>query len=58
MSAVWKKEIELTSGQWGIDVPSCRIKGNSPTFGEVVLFFFKKSTTNNTIAIKTPLPAY
>ncbi|WYD80368.1 MAG: hypothetical protein V8K32_13780 [Candidatus Electrothrix gigas] len=45
-SSVWKKEIELTSGQWGIDVPSCRIKGNSPTFGEVVLFFFKKSTTN------------
>jgi hypothetical protein len=45
-SSVWKKEIELTSGQWGIDVPSCRIKGHSPTFGEVVLFFFKKSTTN------------
>jgi hypothetical protein len=45
-SSVWKKEIELTSGQWGIDVPSCRIKGNSPTFGEVVLFFFEKSTTN------------
>ncbi|MCI5136602.1 MAG: hypothetical protein D3920_16395 [Candidatus Electrothrix sp. AW2] len=43
---MWKKEIELTSGQWGIDVPSCRIKGNSPTFGEVVLFFFEKSTTN------------
>lgn len=45
-SSVWKKEIELNSGQWGIDVPSCRIKGNSPTFGEVVLFFFEKSTTN------------
>ncbi len=45
-SSVWKKEIELTSGQWGIDVPSCRIKGKSPTFGELVLFFFEKSTTN------------
>ena len=45
-SSVWKKEIELTSGQWGTDVPSCRIKGKSPTFGDVVLFFFEKSTTN------------
>ena len=45
-SSVWKKEIELTSGNWGVDVPSCRIKGESPTFGEVVLFFFEKSTTN------------
>lgn len=44
-SSVWKKEIELTSGNWGVDVPSCRIKGESPTFGEVVLFFFEKSTT-------------
>jgi len=45
-SSIWKKEIELTSNSWGIDVPSCRIKGESPTFGELVLFFFKKSTTN------------
>ena len=45
-ASVWKKEIELTSGLWGIDVPSCRIKGKSPTFGDVVLFFFEKSTTN------------
>lgn len=45
-SSIWKKEIEFTSGGWGVDVPSCRIKGESPTFGELVLFFFKKSTTN------------
>jgi hypothetical protein len=45
-SSIWKKEIELASGRWGIDIPSCRIKGESPTFGESVLFFFEKSTTN------------
>jgi hypothetical protein len=45
-ASVWKKEIELTSGRWGIDVPSCRIKGKSPAFGDAVLFFFKKNTTN------------
>ena len=45
-SSVWKKDIELTSGQWGIDIPSCRTKGKNPTFGDLVLFFFEKSTTN------------
>ena len=35
----------MISGQWGIDVPSCRVKAQSPTFGEVVLFFFEKNTT-------------
>lgn len=43
--SAWKKEIVLISCQWGIDVPSCRIRGESPTFGEVVLFFFGKSGT-------------
>ncbi len=41
----WKKEIVLISGQRGINVPSCRVKAQSPTFGEAVLFFFEKSTT-------------
>ena len=41
----WKKEIVLIAGRWGIDVPSCRVKAQSPTFGDVVLFFFEKSTT-------------
>jgi hypothetical protein len=41
----WKKEIVLVSGLWGIDVPSCRVKAESPTFGEIVLFFFEKSST-------------
>lgn len=43
----WKKQIKLKTNQWGIDVPSSRVKGISPTFGDVVLFFFKKSTTRS-----------
>ena len=43
----WKKQIQLKTQQWGIDVPSCRVKANSPTFGDVVLFFFQKSTTRS-----------
>jgi hypothetical protein len=41
----WKKQVKLKTEQWGIDVPSCRVKANNPTFGDVVLFFFQKSTT-------------
>ena len=41
----WKKTLKLIKGQWGIDVPSLRIKADSPTFGSIVLFFFEKSTT-------------
>lgn len=41
----WKKEIVLVASQWGTDVPCRRVKAESPTFGETVLFFFEKSTT-------------
>ena len=41
----WKKDIKLKTEQWGIDVPACRTKCFSPTFGNIVLFFFQKSTT-------------
>ena len=41
----WKKTIKLVKKQWGIDVPSLRVRATSPTFGSVVLFFFEKSTT-------------
>ena len=44
-ASLWKKTIELVSGRWGIEVPACRVKGESPSFGETVLFFFEKSTT-------------
>jgi hypothetical protein len=37
----------LEESQWGIDVPSCRTWGYSPTFGSLVLFFFRKSTTRS-----------
>jgi len=37
----------LEEPTWGIDVPSCRTWGSSPTFGSLVLFFFRKSTTRS-----------
>jgi hypothetical protein len=40
----WKKALTLESSKWGIDVPSCRLWGYSPTFGLLILFFFRKST--------------
>ena len=43
----WKKEIRLTAGQWGVNVPCYREKARNPTFGDIVLFFYKKSTTRN-----------
>lgn len=44
-ASAWKKELKLVANQWGIDVPACRKRGQSPTFGDIVLFFFEKSTT-------------
>jgi hypothetical protein len=41
----WKKELVLHDAKWGIDVPSYRVWGQSPTFGSLILFFFRKSTT-------------
>jgi hypothetical protein len=43
----WKKTLILDDPKWGIDVPSCRVRGHSPTFGSLILFFFRKSTTRN-----------
>ena len=37
----WKKEVDYQKQQWGIDVPAIRLKMTSPTFGNVVLFFFQ-----------------
>ena len=37
----------LEEPKWGIDVPSCCIQGHSPTFGSLILFFFRKSTTRS-----------
>jgi hypothetical protein len=46
-AAPWKKDLVLRHPTWGIDVPSCRVQGHSPTFGSMVLFFFQKSTTRS-----------
>jgi hypothetical protein len=45
-ASVWKKEIILLTGQWGTEeLPCCRVKAESPAFGDIVLFFFEKSKT-------------
>jgi hypothetical protein len=46
-AATWKKVLMLEDPKWGIDVPSCRIWGHSPTFGSLIVFFFRKSTTRS-----------
>jgi hypothetical protein len=46
-ASTWKKVLLLDEPKWGIDVPSCRIRGSSPTFGSLILFFFRKSTTRS-----------
>ena len=46
-ASTWKKVMMLEELKWGIDVPSCRIWGDSPTFGSLILFFFRKSTTRS-----------
>ena len=43
----WKKDLVLHDLTWGIDVPSYRVQGDSPTFGSITLFFFQKSTTRS-----------
>ena len=39
--SVHKKNIELREDQWGCDKPVCRLKAESPTFGECVVIFFR-----------------
>ena len=46
-ASTWKKTLKLRRKQWGIDVPSCRMKALSPTFGNIGVFFYQKSTTRN-----------
>jgi hypothetical protein len=46
-ASTWKKVLLLEEPKWGIDVPSCRIRGFSPTFGSLILFFFRKHTTRS-----------
>jgi hypothetical protein len=46
-ASTWKKVLMVEDPKWGIDVPSCRIRGHSPTFGSVILFVFRKRTTRS-----------
>ena len=46
-ASTWKKTLRLEEPPWGIDVPSCRLWGSSPTFGSLMLFFFRTSTTRS-----------
>jgi hypothetical protein len=46
-ASTWKKDLILQAPTWGIDVPSCRMWGESPTFGALVLCFFRNSTTRS-----------
>ena len=39
--SVHKKEVTLEENQWGCDKPVLRVVGQSPTFGNVLLLFFK-----------------
>jgi hypothetical protein len=43
----WKKDLVLHDPTWGIDVPFCRVRAQSPTCGTIILFFFQKSTTRS-----------
>jgi len=46
-ASTWKKVLILQEPKWGIDVPSYRSWGYNPTFGSVVLFCFRKTTTRS-----------
>ena len=46
-ASVWKRELDLESPKWGMDVPSRRIWAYNPTFGSLILLFFRKSTTRS-----------
>jgi hypothetical protein len=46
-ASTWKNVLMLEEPTWGIDVPSCRLRGYSPTCGSLMLFFFRTSTTRS-----------
>ena len=46
-ASAWKKVLMFEEPKWGIDVPLCQVWGSSPTFGSLILFFFRKRTTRS-----------
>jgi len=43
-AAQWKQALLLHDPPWGIDVPSCRVHAQRPTFGSLLVVFFPNST--------------
>lgn len=46
-SSQWKKELQYSDNNWGINVPSVRLSAKNKTFGKVILLFFKHSRSRN-----------
>jgi hypothetical protein len=46
-ASTWKKVLLFDDPKWGMDVPSYRTWAYSPTFGSLVLLFFRKHTTRS-----------
>ncbi len=46
-----KKRIQLSEDQWGCDKPVCRLKAESPTFGNCVIIFFRDRRKIRTLLV-------
>ena len=46
-----KKDIKLSEDQWGCDKPVCRLKAESPTFGNCVVIFFRDRRKTRTLLV-------
>ena len=46
-----KKTVKLHTNQWGCDKPVHRLRGKSPTFGELVLLFFSAGGKTQTMMV-------
>ena len=49
--SVHKKDIKLSEDQWGCDKPVCRLKAESPTFGNCVVIFFRDRRKIRTLLV-------
>src|SRR5438093_9508625 len=50
----WKKDLALHNPTWGIDVPSCRVQGHSPTLGRPNRCF----AVGRFFGLKMPKPSF
>jgi len=49
--SVHKKEIEIEEEQWGCNKPCKRVKAESPTFGKLILLFFRDCGQNKCMMV-------